>query len=87
MALHFSRDEFASRQAKWIEALEMRGLDGHGVNPADQLCDALADRGCSRVRIGVEYNAFGPNAKSSFILNAAIHGFWKLHDASNLVLR
>jgi Xaa-Pro dipeptidase len=146
MALHFSREEFATRQANAIQQLQARGLDGllmfkqesmfyltgydtfgfcffqclylgadgrimlltrapdlrqaentsliediriwvdgHGVNPAQQLRDVLQEFGCSGRKFGVEYDAYGLTAYNGMRVQAALDGFCALEDASDLV--
>ena len=146
MALHFSGEEFARRQANTIRLLEERGLDGllmfkqesmfyltgydtfgfcffqclyfgadgrlmlltrapdlrqaqntsliediriwvdgHGVNPADQLREVLREFGGSGRRFGVEYDAYGLTAYNGMRVQAALEGFCELEDASDLV--
>jgi Xaa-Pro dipeptidase len=146
MALHFSREEFATRQANAIQRIQAQGLDGllmfkqesmfyltgydtfgfcffqclylgadgrlmlltrapdlrqaentsliediriwvdgHDVNPAMQLRDVLQEFGCSGGKFGVEYDSYGLTAFNGMRVQAAMDGFCRLEDASELV--
>ncbi len=60
-------------------------VDGDGVTPCDDLKAILQSHGCAGQRLGVEYDAYGLNAKNGMILNATLDGFCSLEDASDLV--
>jgi Xaa-Pro dipeptidase len=60
-------------------------VDGHGVNPAVQLCDVLRDLGGSGRKFGVEYDTYGLTAYNGMRVQAALDGFCQLEDASGLV--
>ena len=60
-------------------------VDRSGAAPSDDLKDILSARGCAGQRLGVEYDAYGLNAKSGMVLNATLDGFCHLEDASDLV--
>ncbi|MDP6832409.1 MAG: Xaa-Pro peptidase family protein [Alphaproteobacteria bacterium] len=60
-------------------------VDGDGVTPCDDLKAILQGHGCAGQRLGVEYDAYGLNAKNGMILNATLDGFCSLEDASDLV--
>ncbi|MBT3534726.1 MAG: aminopeptidase P family protein [Rhodospirillaceae bacterium] len=60
-------------------------VDRDGATPSDDLKSILVDQGCAGRRLGVEYDAYGLNAKNGMILNATLDGFCTLEDASDLV--
>ncbi len=60
-------------------------IDGDAAKPCDDLKSVLRDRGCAGHHLGVEYDAYGLNAKNGMILNATLDGFCSLEDASDLV--
>jgi len=60
-------------------------VDRDGATPADDLRDVLADVGAGGKRLGVEYDAYGLNARNGKRLDAALDGFARLEDASELV--
>ena len=60
-------------------------VDRDGATPCDELKSILRDSGCAGRRLGVEYDAYGLNAKNGMALNATLDGFCSLEDASDLV--
>jgi Xaa-Pro dipeptidase len=60
-------------------------VDRDGATPADDLRDALESLGARSKRLGVEYDAYGLNARNGRRLDAALDGFATLEDASELV--
>jgi len=60
-------------------------VDRDGASPCDDLKAILSDQNCAGRRLGVEYDAYGLNAKNGMILNATLDGFCLLDDASDLV--
>jgi Xaa-Pro dipeptidase len=62
-------------------------IDAPDANPAKELKDILSGFGLSGKKLGVEYEAYGLTARNGQRLNAALEGFCKLEDASDLVSR
>ena len=60
-------------------------VDSGTENPANDVRDMLDGHGMRGKRIGVEYDAYGLSARRGQMLEAALEGFCKLVDASNLV--
>jgi len=60
-------------------------VDRDGATPCDDLKDMLTGIGCAGQRLGVEYDAYGLNAKYGILLNSTLDGFCRLRDASYLV--
>ena len=59
--------------------------DREGANPAEDLRDMLDGYGCRGKRIGVEYHAYGLTAQRGKLVDAALNGFSRVEDASDLV--
>src|SRR6266446_1795326 len=59
--------------------------DREGANPAEDLRDMLASHRGRGKRIGVEYHAYGLTAQRGLMVDAALHGFCRTEDASDLV--
>ncbi len=57
------------------------------VRPADDLRALLDEKGRQGKRLGVEYDAYGLTAHNGRQLEAALQGFCRLEDASDLVTR
>jgi len=51
------------------------------------LREILRGFGCAGKKLGVEYEAYGLTARNGMRLNAALDGFCRLEDASDLVSR
>jgi len=62
-------------------------VDGPEANPALELKDILAEYGCQRKSLGLEFEAYGLTAANGRKLEAALDGFCTLVDASDLVSR
>jgi Xaa-Pro dipeptidase len=62
-------------------------VDAPDANPARELKDILSGFGLAGKKLGVEYEAYGLTARNGQRLNAALEGFCKLEDASDLVSR
>ena len=60
-------------------------VDGEGVNPANDLKQALIEYGVSGKKLGCEYNAYGLSACYGKILDNTLTGVCELVDASDLV--
>ncbi len=62
-------------------------LDQDGASPADDLRAILDELGLGGGRLGVEYEAYGLTGRNAMRLNAALDGFARLIDESELVSR
>jgi Xaa-Pro aminopeptidase len=62
-------------------------IDAPDANPAKELKEILSGFGLAGKNLGVEYEAYGLTARNGQRLNAALEGFCKLEDASDLVSR
>lgn len=62
-------------------------VDGPDARPAEALRAILAERGLAGKRLGVEWEAYGLTARNGQRLSAALDGFCRLSDASELVSR
>ena len=62
-------------------------VDGPDAQPATELREILRSFGCTGRKLGVEYEAYGLTARNGMRLNAALDGFCRLEDASDLVSR
>ncbi len=60
-------------------------VDRDGATPADDLRDLLDSLGARGHRLGVEYDAYGLNARNGKRLDAALDGFVRLEDSSEVV--
>ena len=60
-------------------------VDRDGATPADDLKDMLDGLGARGHRLGVEYDAYGLNARNGKRLDAALDGVAELRDASELI--
>ena len=75
------------RQARLTSVIEDVRIwrDREGANPAEDLRAMLADYGCRGKRLGVEYHAYGLTAQRGKMVDAALDGFCRTEDASDLV--
>ena len=75
------------RQARLTSVVEDVRIwrDREGANPGEDLRAMLADYGCRGKRLGVEYHAYGLTAQRGQMVDAALHGFCRTEDASDLV--
>jgi len=75
------------RQAKITSVIEDVRIwrDRQGATPGDDLRDMLDSLGCRGKRLGVEYHAYGLTAQRGRMVDAALHGFCRTEDASDLV--
>ncbi|MBX6323594.1 MAG: aminopeptidase P family protein [Rhodospirillaceae bacterium] len=62
-------------------------VDGPDAQPARELRAILQEAGCAGRTLGVEYEAYGLTGRNCLRLNAALDGFCRLEDASDLVSR
>jgi Xaa-Pro dipeptidase len=60
-------------------------VDAPNASPAGELKDILAEHGCQRKRLGVEWESYGLTARNGQRLSAALSGFCTLDDASELI--
>ena len=77
------------RQARYTSVIEDIRVwtDAEGTNPAVALREILAAAGCRGQRLGVEFEAYGLTARNGRMLEAALDGFCRLEDHSDLVSR
>ena len=77
------------RQARHTSVIEDIRIwaDAEGANPAKALRDILTAAGRRGQRLGVEFEAYGLTARSGRMLEAALDGFCRLEDHSDLVSR
>jgi Xaa-Pro dipeptidase len=77
------------RQARHTSLIEDVRVwtDREGSDPARDLRDLLAEKGLEGRRLGVEYDTHGLTATNGRRLDAALGGFAKTSDASDLIAR
>ncbi|MFZ5791657.1 MAG: M24 family metallopeptidase [Pseudomonadota bacterium] len=77
------------RQAQHTSVIEdiRIWVDGPDANPAQELKGMLAELKLAGRKLGVEYEAYGLTGRNALRLDAALEGFCKLEDASDLVSR
>ena len=75
------------RQARLTSVVEDVRIwrDREGANPADDLREMLASHRGRGKRLGVEYHAYGLTAQRGKMVDAALDGFCRTEDASDLV--
>jgi Xaa-Pro aminopeptidase len=75
------------RQARLTSVVEDVRVwrDREGASPALDLRDMLGDLGCRGKRLGIEYHAYGLTAQRGRMVDAALEGFCRTEDASDLV--
>src|SRR5256885_12052787 len=75
------------RQARITSVVEDVRIwrDRQGATPGEDLRDMLDNHGCRGKRLGVEYHAYGLTAQRGQMVDAALHGFCRTEDASDLV--
>lgn len=81
-----SPDLRQAQQTSVIEDIRI-WVDGPEVQPAEVLRDLLESLGYAGKAVGVEYEAYGLTARNGKRLEAALDGFCRLSDASELVSR
>jgi Xaa-Pro dipeptidase len=59
--------------------------DRDGANPAMDLRDMMQDLGAKGGRVGIEYHAYGFTAQRGRMVDAALEGFCRTEDATDLV--
>ena len=77
------------RQAKLTSVIEDIRIwrDREGATPAEDLRDMLESYRVRGKRLGVEYHAYGLTAQRGQMVDAALRGFCRTEDASDLVRR
>jgi Xaa-Pro dipeptidase len=77
------------RQAQHTSVIEdiRIWVDAPDANPAQELRGMLAELKLAGRKLGVEYEAYGLTGRNALRLKAALEGFCKLEDASELVSR
>jgi Xaa-Pro dipeptidase len=75
------------RQAKITSVIEDIRIwrDRAGATPAHDLRDMLESYGCRGKRLGIEYHAYGLTAQRGRMVDAALEGFCRTEDASDVV--
>ena len=75
------------RQARITSVVEDVRIwrDRQGATPGDDLRDMLDNHGCRGKRLGVEYHAYGLTAQRGQMVDAALHGFCRTEDTSDVV--
>src|SRR5207237_3216883 len=75
------------RQARLTSVVEDIRIwrDREGANPADDLREMLASHRGRGKRLGIEYHAYGLTAQRGKMVDAALDGFCRTADASDLV--
>jgi Xaa-Pro dipeptidase len=75
------------RQARITSVIEDVRVwrDHEGANPAHDLRDMLDSYGCRGKRLGIEYHAYGLTAQRGKLVDAALEGYCRTEDASDLV--
>jgi Xaa-Pro dipeptidase len=86
MLLTRSADLRQAQHTSVIEDIRV-WVDAPDANPAKELRDILAGLGLTGKKVGVEYEAYGLTGRNALRLNAALDGFCKLEDSSDLVSR
>jgi Xaa-Pro dipeptidase len=79
-------DRRQAEETSCIEDLRI-WVDHPDARPAEDLRAILAEVGCAGRTLGVEYEAYGLTARNGKRLEAALEGFCRLEDASELVTR
>jgi Xaa-Pro dipeptidase len=86
MLLTRAPDLLQARHTSVIEDIRI-WVDGPDAQPAVDLRESLRSFGCAGKTLGVEYEAYGLTARNGMRLIAALDGFCRLEDASDLVSR
>jgi Xaa-Pro dipeptidase len=79
-----SADRLQARLTSVVEDVRI-WRDRQDANPALDLRDMLESYGCRGRRLGVEYHAYGLTAQRGRLVDAALEGFCRVEDASDLV--
>ncbi len=86
MLLTRTPDLLQARHTSMIEDIRI-WVDAPDASPATELKKILNSFGLQGKKLGVEYEAYGLTARNGMRLNAALDGFCRLEDASDLVSR
>jgi Xaa-Pro dipeptidase len=86
MLLTRAPDLLQARHTSMIEDIRI-WVDGPDASPSTELKKILESFGLKGKKLGVEYEAYGLTARNGMRLNAALDGFCRLEDASDLVSR
>ena len=86
MLLTRAPDFLQARHTSMIEDIRI-WVDGPDASPSSELKKILESFGLKGKKLGVEYEAYGLTARNGMRLNAALDGFCRLEDASDLVSR
>jgi Xaa-Pro dipeptidase len=86
MLLTRAPDLLQARHTSMIEDIRI-WVDAPDAQPAVELREILRGFGCAGKTLGVEYEAYGLTGRNALRLNAALDGFCRLEDASDLVSR
>ena len=79
-----SADRIQSKITSVIEDIRI-WTDGDGVDPAIDLRDVMAEYGAANTLVGIEYHAYGLTAQRGRMVDAALAGFCRTVDASDVV--
>ena len=79
-----SADRLQSRMTSVIDDIRI-WADRDGANPGEDLRDMLDSYGCRNKRIAIEYHAYGLTAQRGKMVDAALEGFCKTVDGSDIV--
>jgi Xaa-Pro dipeptidase len=86
MLLTRAPDLLQAKHTSMIEDIRI-WVDGPEAQPAVELREIVRAFGCANKKLGVEYEAYGLTGRNALRLNAALDGFCRLEDASDLVSR
>ncbi len=79
-----SADRIQSRETSIVVDIRI-WQDREDASPGDDLRNMLEDHGCRGKRLGVEYHAYGLTGQRAKMVDAALDGFCRTVDASDLV--
>ncbi len=77
-------DRIQSRLTSVLKDIRM-WYDRDGANPAMDLRDMMQDLGAKGGRVGIEYHAYGFTAQRGRMVDAALEGFCRTEDATDIV--
>ena len=79
-----SADHYQAQATSVIDDIRI-WVDAGDQNPADDVKRVMRELGLQNKRIGVEYDAYGLNAKRGKALDSSLESFCQLEDASDLI--
>jgi Xaa-Pro dipeptidase len=79
-----SADAYQAAYTSIVEDIRI-WQDREGASPGDDLRDMLESYKCRGKHLGIEYHAYGLTAQRGKMVDAALEGFCKTEDASDLV--